>query len=417
MRRRLRSVSGRTFQSLRVRNFRLYFIGQLISLSGTWMQSLAQGSLVVYVLHASAIDLGITVALPFLPMLLVGPLGGMVVDRSDKRLVLYATQSGSAVLALALGLLVSTNHVSLGAIWSVAALLGIVNLFDNPARQAFVQEMVGRELLPNAVSLNTALINLGRVIGPAIGAVIFAVVNLAACFYVNAASYLAVLVALWLMRPGEITRIRTVERAKHQVRDGFRYAWHDPLLREVLIVVTVVGTFAYNFTVMLPLFTHTSLHGPKTDFAYLTCSLGLGGLLGALFVAHRSRPTIALFVGLGLTFGVLMIGVALAPSVLLACVLLVPMGAASLAFVSTANAMLQLNSREEMRGRVMSLYAMGFLGTTPIGALAVSAIASATNPRVALGVGAASTLLATGFLGLVVRDPGRAEVVEPAATG
>jgi MFS family permease len=408
----LRSLSDRTFLSLRVRNFRLYFVGQLISISGTWMQSLAQGTLVVYVLKASPIDLGITVALPFLPMLLFGPFGGIVVDRSDKRRILYLTQSASGLLALALGILVSTHHVSLPVIWTLASLLGVVNLFDNPARQSFVQEMVGRELLPNAVSLNSALINLGRVVGPAIAAIIFVLVNIEACFFVNAASYAAVIVALALMDASQIARIRTVRHAKHQIRDGLAYAWADRQLREVLATVTVVGTFAFNFTVMLPLFTHGSLHAPKTDFAYLTCALGLGGLLGGLFVAHRSRPTRSLLVALGVAFGVLMCAVALAPTVLVACVALVPMGAASLAFVSTANATLQLNSREEMRGRVMALYAMGFLGTTPIGALAVSAITSATSARVGLGVGALATLLATAYLAASARE--RRALVVPA---
>ncbi len=398
-----RSMSERTFQSLRVRNFRLYFIGQLISISGTWMQSLAQGILVVYVLKRSPIDLGITVALPFLPMLLLGPIGGVAVDRSDKRHVLYATQSGAGLLALALGILVTTHHVSLWSIWVIAFLLGIVNLFDNPARQSFVQEMVGKELLPNAVSLNSALINLGRVIGPAIGAVLFAATSIEVCFYVNAASYLAVIAALALMQKTEITRIRTVVRAKRQVRDGLHYAWEDPLLREVLVLVTIVGMFAFNFTVLLPVFTYSSLHASKTDFAYLTCSLGLGGLLGGLFVAHRARPTRELLVGLGIAFGVLMFVVALAPSVLVACLALVAMGVASLAFISTANARLQLNSAEEMRGRVMSLYAMGFLGTTPIGVLIVSAIAEAANPRVALGVGAGATFVSSAVLGLLSR--------------
>jgi len=358
---RLRRATGRTFAALQVRNFRLYFVGQLISISGTWLQSFAQGFLVVQILRASAIDLGITIALPFLPMLLFGPLGGVVVDRSNKRHILYATQTAAGLLALTLGVLVSTHHVSLTAIWVVGALLGVVNLFDNPARQSFVQEMVGRELIPNAVSLNSAMINLGRVLGPAIGAALL-FVGIAACFYVNAASFLALLVALALMRTDEITRIRTVVRAKGQVRAGLRYAWDDHELREVL------------------------------------ASVVLGGLLGGLYVAHRARPTRRLLAVLALAFGLLMAALALAPTVAIACLAIVPMGAASLAFVSTANASLQLHSKEEMRGRVMSLYAMGFLGTTPIGAVLAGLIAEATDARVAIAVGAAANLLASAYL-------------------
>lgn len=394
---RLRRATGRTFAALQVRNFRLYFVGQLISISGTWLQSFAQGFLVVQILRASAIDLGITIALPFLPMLLFGPLGGVVVDRSNKRHILYATQTAAGLLALTLGVLVSTHHVSLTAIWVVGALLGVVNLFDNPARQSFVQEMVGRELIPNAVSLNSAMINLGRVLGPAIGAALL-FVGIAACFYVNAASFLALLVALALMRTDEITRIRTVVRAKGQVRAGLRYAWDDHELREVLASVVLVGLLAFNFTVTLPLFALSVLHGSSGAYSVITCSMGLGGLLGGLYVAHRARPTRRLLAVLALAFGLLMAALALAPTVAVACLAIVPMGAASLAFVSTANASLQLHSKEEMRGRVMSLYAMGFLGTTPIGAVLVGLIAEATDARVAIAVGAAANLLASAYL-------------------
>jgi MFS family permease len=401
-------VSGRTFKSLQVRNFRLYFVGQLISISGTWMQSFAQGFLVVLTLHASAVDLGVTIALPFVPMLLLGPLGGAVVDRSDKRFILYFTQSSAAVLALTLGILVSTHHVSLPAIWTLASLLGVVNLFDNPARQSFVQEMVGKDLLPNAVSINSALINMGRVVGPAIGgALLF--VGIATCFYVNAASFAALLAALVMMRAEEITRIRTVSRAKGQVREGLRYAFENREIREVLTCVTIVGLFAFNFTVTLPLLAIRVLHGTSSDYALLTCSMGLGGLLGGLYVAHRSRPTRKLLGLLAAAFGLLMALVAAAPSIWLACIAIVPMGAASLAFVSTANATLQMRSDERMRGRVMSLYAMGFLGTTPIGALVVALVAAASNARVAIAVGALATVSAS----LILLGAARARATAP----
>jgi MFS family permease len=404
----VRRVSGRTFKSLQVRNFRLYFVGQLISISGTWMQSFAQGFLVVLTLHASAVDLGVTIALPFVPMLLLGPLGGAVVDRSDKRFILYFTQSSAAVLALTLGILVSTHHVSLPAIWTLASLLGVVNLFDNPARQSFVQEMVGKDLLPNAVSINSALINMGRVVGPAIGgALLF--VGIATCFYVNAASFAALLAALVMMRAEEITRIRTVSRAKGQVREGLRYAFENREIREVLTCVTIVGLFAFNFTVTLPLLAIRVLHGTSSDYALLTCSMGLGGLLGGLYVAHRSRPTRKLLGLLAAAFGLLMALVAAAPSIWLACIAIVPMGAASLAFVSTANATLQMRSDERMRGRVMSLYAMGFLGTTPIGALVVALVAAASNARVAIAVGALATVSAS----LILLGAARARATAP----
>jgi len=394
----LRRATSRTFVALRVRNFRLYFIGQFISISGTWMQSFAQGVLVVGLRPFSAVNLGVTIALPFLPMLLLGPFGGLVVDRSDKRHVLYITQSVAGLLALTLGILVSTHNVSLHAIWALAAVLGVVNLFDNPARQSFVQEMVGRDLVPNAVSLNSTLINAGRVVGPAIGGIVFAAVGIAACFYVNAASFVAVIVALAMMRKAEITRIRTVKRARGQVREGLRYAWRDRELRDVLLSVAVVGLFAFNFTVTLPILVIPTMHGSATQYSLVMCAMGFGAVLGGLYVAHRSRPTRPLLAVLALAFGVLMVGVAIAPTVLIVAAILVPMGAVSLAFVATANATLQLHSAEEMRGRVMSLYAMAFLGTTPIGALVISVVTDASSVRVALAVGAFATLSAGAFL-------------------
>jgi MFS family permease len=355
-------------------------------------------------LHGSTpIDLGLTIALPFVPMFLFGPFGGLLIDRSDKRQILFFTQSAAGLLALALGILVSTHHVSLPAIWTLAGLLGFVNLLDNPARQSFVQEMVGKEYLPNAVSLNSAMINGGRVVGPAIGATLFTFLPLATCFYLNAGSYVAVIVALAMMNPAHITRIRTVTRASGQVRDGFRYVARNPELREVLASVTLIGTFAFNFTVTLPLLAKSVLHGTATDYAFMMGSMGLGGLVGGLYVAHRSRPTRALLSGLGILFAVLMGAVALAPSFLVACVLLIVMGAASLAFISTANATLQLHSAEEMRGRVMSFYAMGFLGTTPIGALCIALIDTGSNARWAIGVGSLATLVASGYLVLGAR--------------
>jgi MFS family permease len=399
----LRRVSDQTFLSLQVRNFRLYMIGQFVSISGTWLQTFAMAYLVVVVLHGSPVDLAVTVALPFLPMLLLGPFGGAVVDRSNKRRILYMTQSSAGLLALTMGILVSTNDISLTAIWTLGTLLGVVNLFDNPARQSFVQEMVGKDLLPNAVSLNSAMINMGRIVGPAIGgALLF--VGIATCFYVNAASFLALLISLALMRSGEITPIRTVARARGQIREGLRYVWSNDELREVLVSVVLVGLLAFNFTVTLPLLALNVLHGTRADYSFITCSMGLGGLLGGLFVAHRSRPTRRLLGVLALCFGVLMAAVAIAPTVLVACLLIVPMGAASLAFVSTANATLQLNSKEEMRGRVMSLYAMGFLGTTPIGAIVIALVAAASSARVAIGVGAAANLVAFVFLTVAARS-------------
>ena len=393
----VRAAARQTFSSLRVRNFRLYFIAQLISVSGTWMQAVAQAWLVLH-LTGSGVDLGIVVGLQFLPMLLLGPFGGLVADRVNKRNLLFVTQTAGGLLALALGILVVTDTVVLWQVYLLAGLLGVVNLFDNPARQTFMIEMVGREDLPNAVSLNAALMNGSRIVGPAIGGVIITVFGLGICFFVNAFSYVAVIVGLAMMRTAELRPTEPVARAKGQVRQGFRYVWATPSLRNVLLSVALIGIFAYNFTVTLALLAKVTFNGGAGAYAGLTAYMGAGAVVGGLIAAHRAKPTPRLLQVLALVFGGLLAAVALAPTLLAADLLIVLMGAASIGFIATANATLQLTADPAMRGRVMALYAMAFLGTTPIGAPLVGAIAQWTNPRVALMTGAVATVLSAGLL-------------------
>jgi MFS family permease len=276
----------------------------------------------------------------------------------------------------------------------MAFLLGVVNLFDNPARQAFVQEMVGRDLLSNAVSLNSVLVNLGRVIGPATAGAVIALLGIPACFFINAGTFVAVIVALAMMRTAELTPIRTVARAKGQLRQGFRYAFGDETIRDVLLAVVTVGIFAFNFTVSLPLLVRITFHGSAGAYGALLAAMGGGAVLGGLVIAHRSRPSIPLLAGLCLSFGLVMVAVASSPSLVVATLLAIPMGAASIAFISTANATLQLTSKEEMRGRVMALFAIGFLGSTPIGAPLIGWICTATSPRTGIVVGGLATVAA-----------------------
>ena len=393
----VRGALHQTFSSLRIRNFRLYFTAQLISVSGTWMQSVAQAWLVLH-LTGSGVDLGIVVGLQFLPMLVLGPMGGLVADRADKRRLLFMTQTAGGLLALVLGILVVSHSVVLWQVYLLAGLLGVVNLFDNPARQTFMMEMVGREDLPNAVSLNTVVMNASRVVGPAIGGVIITLFGLGVCFFVNAASYVAVIVGLAMMRTAELHRTEPVVRAKGQVRDGFRYVWRTPALRNVLLAVALIGVFAYNFTVTLALLAKGTFHGGAGTYAMLTTCMGAGAIIGGLAAAHRARPTPRLLQVLALVFGGLLAAVAFAPTLLAADLLIVVMGAASIGFIATANATLQLTAEPAMRGRVMALYAMAFLGTTPIGAPLVGAIAQWTNPRVAMLTGAVATVVAAGLL-------------------
>jgi MFS family permease len=395
VRRRIREAGRRTFRAISVRNYRLYFTGQVISVSGTWMQTVAQAYLVLFPLHGTGLDVAIATSLQFLPLLLFGPFGGLVADRLDKRRVLYATQGAAGVLALVLGALVLTHSIHLWQVYLLATGLGVVNLFDNPARQTFVFEMVGADLLPNAVSLNSVLMNSARVIGPAIGGALIVTLGVATCFMVNAASYLAVIVALSMMNVSELHRRPGVARAKGQVREGFRYVWRTEDLRVPLLAMAVVGVFAFNFTVTLPLLAKFTFHGGAGLYSAFMVAMGAGAVAGGLFTAFRSSPSTRLLAWIAVVFGGSILAVALSPGTAVALVMLVVMGAAAIAFVATNNATLQLRSAPAMRGRVMSLNAIAFLGSTPIGAPLLGYVSDVTNPRVALVLGGAATLLAS----------------------
>ena len=361
------------------------------------MQSVAQAWLVLKLAPSSraGVDLGLVTALQFLPMLLFGTWGGLAADRLDKRRILYVTQTSAGVLALVLGLLTSLHEVRLWHVYLLATLLGFVNLFDNPARQTFVLELVGSQDLPNAVTLNSVVMNSARVIGPAIGGALIASVGLAICFEANAVSYIAVIVALSLMRRSELVRTDPVVKAKGQLRAGLRYVWATPGLRDPLLLVAVVGTLAYNFQVVLALFAKFTFHAGAGTYSALSSAMGAGAVIGGLVAASRNRPSIHRLTAIGVIFGIFIAILALSPQRIWAIVAIVPMGAASIWFIATANATLQLRAEPSMRGRVMSLYAIAFLGSTPIGSPLVGWISQTSNPRVALGVGAGATVLAS----------------------
>lgn len=412
---KVRGIARTTFRSLRVRNYRLYFIGQIISVSGTWMQSVAQAWLVVRYLAPSGqagLDVGITTALQFLPMLLLGAWGGLVVDRVDKRRLLVATQASAGVLALALGLLVLMGNGPAGSahLWEVyllALLLGVVNLFDNPARQSFVVEMVGPDDLPNAVSLNSIVMNGARIVGPAISGVLIATVGIAICFEANAASYLAVIAALVMMRRSELHPVERIGREKGQLREGLSYVRRTPSVREPLILVFVIGLLVYNFNVVLPLLARETFHEGAAAFSALTSLMATGAVVGGLIVAGRGKPTLHRLTGIGVAFGVMIGAVAIAPTLPSALGLIVPMGAMSIAFIATANSTIQIRVEQSMRGRVMALYAIGFLGTAPIGAPLVGWISQVSSPRVALLVASGTAVVASAVIALRHRNEHR----------
>jgi len=375
------------------------------------MQSVAQAWLVLQ-LTSSSVDLGFAIALQWVPMLFLGPYGGLIADRNEKRRILYFTQFFAGLLALALGLLVTTRHDSIDAVYALAFGLGIVNLFDQPARQAFVQEMVGKDLIANAVSLNSVLMNAGRLIGPGVAAAFISVFGDAMCFYANAVSYIAVVLALVLMKKSEFLPLRTVVREKGQIRKGLRYVGQTPLLRDVILSVAVVGTFALNFTVTLPVLARDTFHQHAASaYGVMMAALGLGAIVGGLYVAWRSRPTPTMLAILASGFALSVTALTLAPTLLSAELLLIPTGAFMIAFMSSSNATLQMHSSQEMRGRVMSLYGISFLGTTPIGSPLVGLIISWTNARMGIAVGAVAAIATAVALLMALRHTSRSAVV------
>ena len=390
------------FRSLRTRNYRLWFFGQTISQSGTWMQSTAQ-SWLVWTLTHNAFYLGITMALQFLPVLAFGLIGGLVADRFDKRHVLLATQTAFTVQATVLFALVASGAVRLWMVWVLALVYGFINVVDNPSRQSFAVEMVGPDDLTNAVGLNSVIVNASRIVGPAVAGLLIATAGMSWAFLANAVSFAAVIAALWAMRASELHRRPPVGRAKGQIRAGLRYSWHDWELRVPLLMMAVIGTLAYNFSVVLPLYAGDLFHRGGGTLGALMTAMGVGALAGALVIASRRRPSYQLLVGVALAFGALIIAVASAPSLIFAFILLVPMGVFSIMFIATANALLQLHSTGAMRGRVMALWAMVFLGSTPIGSPLIGFIAAHFGVRIALGIGGVATLLISLWAGYELR--------------
>jgi MFS family permease len=393
---------ARTFASLDNTNYRRFFVGQAVSLVGTWMQSVAQAWLVLQLTH-SATWLGLAVALQFLPILLLGPYGGVVVDRVDKRRLLIGTQLAAAAQALALGLLTVNGHVTLAWVLALSLGLGLVNVLDNPARQAFVREMVTGEQVRNAVSLNSVLVNVARAVGPAVAGVLIASVGVGPCFLVNAVSFAAVIVAYLTMHRSKLAQPEPVQRAPGQLREGLRYVRHTPNLLVPLLMMALVGTLTYEFQVVLPALVTDTFNGDARDYGLITAAMGVGAVVGGLVSAGRSVTGIAPMVASAVVFGVTDLLTALTPTLLLAAASLVAVGAASVWFLSTGNATLQISSAPAMRGRVMALWAVAFLGSTPVGGPIVGWIAQHAGPRWALGVGAAAALVAAGMGAWVLR--------------
>lgn len=399
---RVKLFASGTFRSMRVRNYRLYFFGQLVSNVGTWMQNIALIWLVYTELTHSATAVGFITAAQFLPMLLFASWGGVIADRFDKRRTLIGTQTGMALAAAALAAITLGGVAHMWMIYTLTLLSGLANAVDNPTRQAFVSEMVGAEDLPNAISLNSAMFNSARILGPAVGGVLINLAGAGTCFAVNAASFAAVIVSLTLMRRDELWLSKPVARARGQIREGLRYIWSTPVIRSTMLMIAVVGTLGFNFSVVLPVLAKRTFHGDAATFSVLVSLMGVGSLIGALASASRARPTPGLLVGSCLGFGVAATIGAVAPSLALEYPVLVLVGASSILFIAAANSTLQLASTAAMRGRVMAVYAILFLGSTPIGGPIVGWISQHLGPRYGLGVGSVATLLTGAIAGAVL---------------
>lgn len=383
----------RTFSSLSNRNYRFYFAGQSMSMIGTWMQSITQ-SWLVYAWTHSGFDVGLVVALQTLPILLLGPIGGTIADRYGKYGILFWTQAFAGVQALVLAGLDLSGHLALWELYAMAVVLGLINMVDNPTRQTFIMEMVGRDQLANAVTLNSVMVNMARAIGPAVAGLLIASVGSGWCFLVNGISFGFVLTSLRAMNPDELKPTPRVARMRGQLREGFRYVGSTPILRDALIMMALIGCLTYEFQTTLPLMTGGPFHGNSRTYGFLTACMGAGAVVGGLIAAGRPGRSTRRLVGTAAVFGLTVLAAALAPSLYVEEGLLLLVGACSVTFLALGNATLQLSAEPSMRGRVMSLWSVAFLGSTPLGGPLVGLIGGQLGARYGLGVGGVAALLA-----------------------
>ncbi len=383
----------RSFTSLSVPNYRRYFTGQLISLSGTWMQTVAALWLVLE-LTDSGLAVGLTTALQFLPMLLIGAWGGLLADRIPKRRLLVATQALMAIPAIALFAVSATGVVEAWMVMVAVFAMGAVNAVDNPTRQSFVIEMVGPDKVVNAVSLNSVIVQMARIVGPALAGILIALFGVVPCFALNALTFVAMIVALWGMDPDRLHSEPVAPRAPGAIRAGLRYVIRTPELAVPLALMALVGTLGFNFQVILPLLAKFSFGGGAGTYAAMVSAMAVGSIVGALVNGSHGRTGPRLIAAGALAFGLSGLLAAAAPQLTLELVFLGLLGAASVTFAATINSTLQLAVSPEMRGRVMALYSVVFLGSTPIGGPLTGWLAEAYDPRVALVLAGISGLSA-----------------------
>lgn len=401
---RIRSAGDRSLRALKVRNFRNYFIGQALSSVGTGMQMLAQVWLVLDLTH-SASALGFVITLQSLPMLVLGPWAGAVADRVDNRRVVVVVSVLAALLAVALGLLVGTGHATLHWIWLLAALLGMVQSFERPAGQALLYELVGPDQLASAIGLNGTLNATTRLLGPATAGAVISTLGMSACFYSNAVSFLAVLVAVSRLRPAEMFP-RRAHGNKVRIRDGFTYAWRIPTLRRGLLAMTLVGMLAYNFAQSVSTMVRFVFRSGPGALGLVQTVSAIGSIIGGLAVGAMAKPTCRRVGLAAVVFGLFIGAACVAPTLWVFALIWIPGGAASGLYLAATQSMLQRAADPEYQGRVMALFSIAWIGTTPVGAPLMGWVIDHWSARVGMGVGAAAALLAGLYL-IAVRTPGQ----------
>jgi MFS family permease len=384
----------RTFKSLGIFNYRIYFFGAFVSNIGTWMQRTAQDWIVLTKLtNHDAAAVGFTLALQFGPQLLLMPVSGLIADRVDRRKLLMVTQVCMGLLSVGLGLIVVANVATLWEVYLFAFGLGVVAAIDAPVRQSFVSELVPEKRIPNAVALNSASFNGARLIGPAVAGVLIAVVGSGSVFLLNAATFLAMLAALLLMRPAELNKHPKAARERGQIRAGWRYVGGRPDIIVVLVMVFLVGTFGLNF----PIYTSTmalQFNQGANGYGVLSSVMAIGSVLGSLLAARREKPRLFVLTLASAGFGFSLLAAALMPTYWSFALVLIVVGLSSLTMITSANAYVQTTTTPAMRGRVIALYMAIFVGGTPLGAPIIGWVANAAGPRWAMAAGAASGLLA-----------------------
>jgi MFS family permease len=402
MKRRLSATIRQTFFSLRTRNFRLFFIGQLISNTGNWLTNVALTLLILHLTNSGS-AVGFLAACQYGPILLLSIWAGAIADRSNKHHLLFVTQSLEMLESFGLAALAFMHHPPLLALYAVAAGGGILLAFDNPLRRSFVSEMVPKEDIPNSVALYSAIVNVARAIGPAIAGILVVTVGYGWCFMVDAFSYLAVITCLWLMRPAELHRQPNRVRTKGDVRAGFRYVVSAPFLWIPFVMLAIIGCLAYNFTVTLPLLTEHSLHGSPTSYTLIYSMFGLGALVSSLIVANRKLVTVKHTITGAVMLGFAMLALSAAPSVLVAVPLVFIVGMAGILYMNSTTTSVQVDADPTMRGRVLALQAVLFVGTTPIGGPLTGWLADAAGARTPIILGGIACL-AAGLFGYIATN-------------